>query len=147
MQTAYASTPVSATIEQLRYWVPTIKDVARVIESEGAGGSWTLSIVPTVATACPVAITLQQSGRFDIHIAGETYTDRELSSLDQIVALLERIADGRVVQRRWVSRATGVETGIETMVPLGAGLVWRNGLEPDGGSERRDRHFLPYRRI
>jgi hypothetical protein len=147
MPNAYASTPVSATIEQLRYWVPTIKDVARVIESDGPGDGWTLSIVPAVVTACPVAITLQQSGRFDILIAGETYTDCALGSLDQIVALLERIADGHVVQRRWVSRATGVETGVETMVPLGAGLVWRNGPEPDGGSERRDRHFLPYRRI
>ncbi|WP_439542228.1 hypothetical protein [Hyphomicrobium sp.] len=147
MPNDFASTPVSATIEQLRYWAPTIKDVARVIESDGPGDGWTLSIVPSVVTACPVAITLQPSGRFDILIAGETYTDRALGSLDQIVALLERITDGGVVQRRWVSCATGIETGVETMVPLGTGLVWRNGPEPDEESERRDRHFLPYRRI
>lgn len=147
MPNDFASTPVSATIEQLRYWVPTIKDVARVIESDDMGNGWTLNIVPKVASACPVAITLRESGRFDIVIAGEGYADRGFGSLDQIVALLERIADGRVVQRRWVSRATGAETGVETMVPLGDGLVWRNGPEPDGASERRDRHFLPYRRI
>jgi hypothetical protein len=147
MPYAFASTPVSATIEQLRYWVPTIKDVALVVESDDAGEGWTLSIIPKVASACPVAITLRESGRFDIVIAGEDYADRGLGSLDQIVTLLERITDGRVVQRRWVSRATGAETGVETMVALGEGLVWRNGPEPDGGSERRDRHFLPYRRI
>jgi hypothetical protein len=137
---------VEATIEQIRYWVPTISDVARALEARD-GESWLLSLEPHLATACPVAIALKQSGRFDISLAGETYEDRALETLDQLVLLLERIVDGDVIQRNWVSAITGVPQGIETHVPLGAGLVWRNGAEPDGGAECRDRHFLPYRRV
>lgn len=136
---------VEATIEQIRYWVPTIADVARTLEARD-GDSWLLSLEPHLAAACPVAIALRQSGRFDISIAGETYEDRALAGLGQLVLLLERITDGHVVQRRWVSTSTGVAQGVETMVRLGDGLIWRNGPEPDGGAERRDRHFLPYRR-
>lgn len=139
------TSPVEVTIEQLRYWVPTITDVASAVEARD-GESWLLSIEPHLATACPVAIALRQDGRFDISLAGETYEDCALSSLDQLVPLLERIVAGDVVQRRWVSAATGVPQGIETFVQLGSGLVWRHEPEPDGGAERRDRHFLPYRR-
>ena len=136
---------VEVTIEQIRYWVPTIADVASTVEARD-GQSWLLSIEPHLPAACPVAIALRQDGRFDISLAGETYEDRALQSLEHLVLLLERIADGDVVQRRWVSAATGVPQGIETFVGLEAGLLWRNGPEPDGGVERRDRHFLPYRR-
>jgi hypothetical protein len=137
--------PVQATIEQLRYWVPSIKDVAQVVES-GHEGHWTLAISPQVSAACPVAITLKDTGCFDLVVAGEAYPDRRLGTLDQLVTLLERIIEGAVVQRRWVSASTGVHRGVETIVALGPDLVWRGGPEPDGGSERHDRHFLPYRR-
>lgn len=137
---------VEATIEQLRYWVPTITDVARVAERAGSGDGWTLSIEPRVAAACPVTITLKETGRFDLVVAGERYADCALGALDQIVHLLERITDGQVIQRRWVSMATGADQGVETLVRLGSGLVWRDGAEPDGGAEHHDRHFLPYRR-
>ena len=136
---------VEATIEQLRYWVPTITDVARALEARD-DASWFLSIEPHLEAACPVAIALKQTGRFDISVAGETYDDRALASLGQLVLLLERITDGQVIQRRWVSSATGADQGIETIVRLGQGAVWRGGREPDGGAEHRDRHFLPYRR-
>ncbi|MCC7252025.1 hypothetical protein [Hyphomicrobium sp.] len=137
---------VEATIEQIRYWVPTIADVARTVEARDEG-SWLLSIEPHLATACPVAIALRQDGRFDISLAGETYEDRVFQSLDQLVVLLESIVDGQVIQRRWISAVTGVPQGVETLVQLGAiGLLWRNGAEPDGGVQRHDRHFLPYRR-
>jgi hypothetical protein len=142
----YSSSSVQVTIEQLRYWVPTISDVARVAEdSEGDG--WKLSLEPRVAAACPVAITLHDTGRFDLVIGGETYVDRALDRLDQIVQFLERVTDGNVIQRHWVSAATGVPQGIQTIVKLGPGVVWRDGMEPDGGFEHHDRHFLPYRRI
>lgn len=137
---------VQATIEEIRYWVPTIKDVARVFEGSD-DESWLLSIEPEIGAACPVAIALKENGRFDISIAGETYDDRVLATLDQLVLMLERIADGHVIQRRWVSSATGAHQGIETLVTLGAGLVWRGGSEADARLERHDRHFLPYRRV
>lgn len=136
---------VETTIEQLRYWVPTIADVARALEAR-EGDSWLLSIEPHLATACPVAIALRQSGRFDISIAGETYENLALQSLDQLVPMLEQIVDGHVIQRHWVSARTGTARGVETMVLLGPGLVWCNDPAPDDGAERRDRHFLPYRR-
>lgn len=136
---------VEATIEQIRYWVPTISDVARTVEARD-GESWLLSLEPHLSTACPVAIALRQSGRFDISLAGETYEDCALDTLDQLVVLLERIVDGGVIQRKWVSAATGAPQGIETHIRLGPGLVWSNGPKPDGGAECRDRHFLPYRR-
>jgi hypothetical protein len=44
---------VEATVESLRYWVPTIADVARAVESE-APGYWRLSLVPEVEGACPL---------------------------------------------------------------------------------------------
>lgn len=137
---------VQATIEQLRYWAPSIKDVARVDEYSG-DGHWSLVITPHVASACPVAITLKDSGRFDLALAGETYLDRSLGGLDQIVTLLERIIEGAVVQRHWTSTATGTPQCVETVVALDPDLIWRDGPEPDGGAERRDRHFLPYRRV
>ncbi|MDQ8699314.1 hypothetical protein [Hyphomicrobium sp. LHD-15] len=138
---------VQATIEEIRYWVPTIKDVAHVFEGNEEG-SWLLSIEPVIGSACPVAIALKENGRFDISIAGETYDDRVLATLDQIVLMLERIADGHVIQRRWVSSATGAHHAVETIVTLGPGLDWRGGPEPHAHVvERHDRHFLPYRRV
>jgi hypothetical protein len=136
---------VQATIEQLRYWVPTIKDVARVFEGKDEQ-NFLLSIEPMVAGACPVAIAIRENGRFDLAVAGETYEDRVLASLDHIVVLLERITEGRVVQRRWTSAATGAPLAVETLVTLGAEDVWRDGTVAGDGSERCDRHFLPYRR-
>lgn len=136
---------VEATIEQIRYWVPTISDVAQTVEAR-EGESWLLSLEPHLATACPVAIALRQNGRFDIALAGETYEDRALDTLDQLVLLLERVVDGGVIQRKWISAATGASQGLETHVHLGPGLVLRNGPAPDGDAECRDRHFLPYRR-
>ncbi len=137
---------VEATIEQIRYWVPTISDVARILEARD-GESWLLSLEPHLATACPVAIALRQNGRFDISLAGETYEDRALESLDQLVALLERIVDGDVIRRKWLSTATGALQGLETHVRLGAGVVFRNGPIPEDGAESCDRHFLSYRRL
>ncbi|WP_072395076.1 hypothetical protein [Hyphomicrobium sp. CS1GBMeth3] len=139
------SVSIETTIEQLRYWVPTIADVASTVEARD-GQSWLLSIEPHIATACPVAIALKQNGRFDISVAGETYEDCALQSLDQLVRLLERIVEGDVIQRRWVSTATGVAADVETLVRLDEGVVWRSGSQPGGSAESRDRHFLPYRR-
>jgi len=140
------SSSVQATIEQLRYWVPTIKDVAHVLEGRD-GDCWLLSIDPHIGAACPVAIALKDSGQFDISVAGETYTDRMLAKLDDLVLLLDRITQGQVIQRRWFSAMTGLPQSIDTLVDLGGGQTWCAGPDPFGGAERRDRHFLPYRRL
>jgi hypothetical protein len=145
---------LDATIEQLRYWVPTISDVARVTEVTDSG-TWTLALTPRVSSACPVSLTLKNDGRFDIIIGGEVYGDRALGTLDQIVRLLECITEGQVIQRQWVRPSTGTPCGTETIVTLAPGLVWHgvdDGATAEAGSpnataERHDRHFLPYRRI
>lgn len=143
---AFHPSAVQAAIEQIRYWVPTIKDVANVFEGKD-DVAWLLSIEPKVSAACPVAIAVKPDGRFDISIAGETYENRVPATLDQIVQLLERICEGRVVQRQWMSTATGAARSTETLVTLASGL-WQAGATPDEEiCERRDRHFLPYRRI
>ena len=141
----YRPSAFDATIAEVRYWAPTITDVARVTEQD-EGDGWTISILPHASGACPVAVTLKPTGRLDLVIAGERYEDVVLNSPNQVVPLLERIVGGDVVQRRWVSRATGAHLGVETLVRLGDGLLLSDGPPPAGGAERRDRHFLPYRR-
>lgn len=138
---------VQATLAQLRYWVPTIADVAYVVEIEEGEGR-RFAITPRTEGGCPVAVTLAETGRLDLTIAGETYTDRALETLDQLLPLIERITEGHVVQRRWASRATGAAQGIETIVALGPGRVWRDGfMAPGSDAFSQDHHFLPYRRI
>ena len=142
-----------ATIESLRYWVPTIADVARVAESE-TPAQWKVAITPNIESACPLELALGSTQRYTLTIAGESYSDRAIVSLDLFLPLLEAISEGRVVQRRWVSLATGAVRAIETIVTLADGSTWRDGrtLEavvaaiPRESTERHDRHFLPYRR-
>ena len=59
-----------------------------------------------------------------------------------------------MVQRHWISRLTGLERSVETLVTMAGGGIWREGrgvapsmptLEDDG-TELRERRFLPYRR-
>lgn len=138
---------VQATVTQLRYWLPTIADVAHVSEAE-QGASWQFSITPRIDGACPVAITLHETGSLDFVIAGETYEGRTLKLLDQLLPMVERITEGHVVQRRWTSPATGRLCGIETVVSLAPGQVWNAGMTTAAGDlESHDHHFLPYRRI
>lgn len=137
---------LTATIEQVRYWAPTIGDVAHISEHGEDGEGWILSIVPHAIAACPVSLALREDGRFDIVLAGETYPAFAFDSPDRIVPFLECIVAGQVLQRHWISTATGIPQGIETLVRLGAGLRFHNGAEPVDGIEYRDRHFLPYRR-
>lgn len=136
---------IELTIEQLRYWIPSIKDVARVYEGM-EDESWLLSIEPHVGAACAVAVEIRDTGLFDIAIAGETYEGLALPPSDDIVHLLDRISAGYVVQRRWLSPVTGALQCVETLVDLGADEIWRGGPPPLDGGERRDRHFLAYRR-
>ena len=136
-----------ATLAQLRYWMPTIADVAHIWESEG-GGTWCFSLKPRADGACPVSVMLRESGLFDLTIAGKTYEDCALEQFDHLLPLIERITEGHVLQRHWASRATGALRGIETIVSLRNGRVWRGGpIAPDEDAFARDHHFLPYRRI
>jgi hypothetical protein len=147
------SSRLRATIESLRYWVPTIADVAHIAE-RSSGDTFVITIEPNTPAACPVELALRPNGRFDITIGGETYWDRAVPSYDLFLPLLEAIAAGNVVQRHWESLATGAVRAVETIVTMADGSVWREGRTIEDfasavsreATERRDRHFLPYRR-
>jgi hypothetical protein len=138
-----------ATVEQARYWVPQIADVARVAESTGPD-FWKITIGPYMPNTCAVEMTVRGDDQFDLVLAGEIYTARTLTSHGFVISLLESIADGRVLQRRWKSSATGALKAIETLITLSDGTVWTgsNGVEAETAAwEHHDHHFLPYRRV
>ncbi len=92
--------------------------------------------------------------RYDIAVGDESYESLPIESFDVFLPFAEAIAEGNVVQRRWISRLTGLERSVETLVTLAGGGIWREArgeahgtpsLEDDG-TELRERRFLAYRR-
>jgi hypothetical protein len=141
------------TITALRYWAPSVADAARLEETE-TGDYWKIIVTPTVASACPFELILHAEQRYDLAIADESYESRQIESFDWFLPFADAIADGQVVQRHWISRLTGLERSVETLVTMAGGSIWRDGrgasprmptLEDDG-TELRERRFLPYRR-
>jgi hypothetical protein len=144
---------LQTTITALKYWAPSIADAARIEESE-TGNYWKIRVAPFLANACPFELILHFDQRLDLAIDDETYEGLPIESFDIFLPFVEAIADGRVVQRRWLSRLTGLERSVETLVMLAGGGIWREGrgaafARPsldDDGTELRERRFLPYRR-
>lgn len=144
---------LQTTITALKYWAPSIADSARVEESE-TGNYWKLSVTPRLANACPLELILHFDQRYDLAIGGETYESLPIESFDIFMPFVEAVASGRVVQRRWVSRLTGLERSVEMLVTLAGGGIWRETrgtstpLPPldDDGTELKEKRFLPYRR-
>lgn len=140
-----------ATIESLRYFVPSVADVAQH-EEQSAQGFWKLSMTPLTPGACPVELILHETQRYDVMIASETYEDREIASLDIFVPLMEAITSGRLIERSWFSLQTGTQVARETLITLPKGALWTDGSKPPDVEGRNqdfrfeDRHFLPYRR-
>ena len=145
---------LQSTITALRYWAPSVADAARLEETE-CGDYWRLNVQPNVDSACPFEIILHADQRYDVSIADENYEGRPVEAFEWIVPFANAIANGEVVQRRWISRLTGLERSVETVVLLGGGGVWSDGRGDipqkrptldDDGTELRERRFLPYRR-
>lgn len=140
-------------IAGLRYWIPAVADAARIEEIETAE-LWRITSVPHTRGACPFELMLRSDGKYDIVICGEIYEDLEVDAFEDFQPLVEAIAKGRVIQRQWVSPATGAVSEVETIVLLANGKEWRqNRVAHPGGvtcprdlAEKRDRHFLPYQR-
>jgi hypothetical protein len=146
---AYRS-KLRVAIASIRYWVPQINDAARVDETE-TPEYWKLAVHPLVPGACPFEIILRLDGHYGIVVASETFEDLPITSFDNFLPMVQAIADGRVVQHRWASAATGGPLAIETVLHLGTGKEWRQGtglgqLATQDGTVRHDTHFLPYRR-
>ncbi len=140
---------LAVAIAELRYWVPSISDAAEIEETE-TSAFWRLAVTPKLPQACPFELILRADQLHDILIAGESYENRPIGSLDIFLPLAQAITDGAVVQRRWFSSATGRPLSIETLVSLPGGATWREGERPPREQELavefRDRHFLAYRR-
>jgi len=115
---------LQTTITALKYWAPSIADAARVEESE-TGNYWKIAVAPKLTNACPFELILHFDQRYDLAIGEETYEGLPIESFDIFLPFVEAVADGRVVQRHWVSRLTGLERSVETLVSLAGGGIWR----------------------
>lgn len=145
---------LQTAVAGMRYWIPSIADAARVEESE-TNEYWRITVIPRVSGACPLELKLRVDRRLDITIGGETFKNIEMMPFEDFVPLADAVSEGRVRQRSWISPVTGTVRDVETMVTFANGKVWsksRSGSgcdeasEPRDTGERRERHFLPYRR-
>jgi hypothetical protein len=138
------------TIAALEEWAKQIAPVARVERSDSEA-NWRMRVVPTAANACPCELILWRDQRFDIAIGEESYEDLAVPDLAIFLPLLQAVAAGNVITRRWISSATGLEHKVETIVRLPDGTSWRaertNPLAPqidEIALECQDRHYVPY---
>jgi hypothetical protein len=144
---------LQSTITALKYWAPSIADTARVEEVE-TGNFWKISVAPGLANACPFELIMHFDQRYDIAVSDESYEGLPIESFDLFLPFVEAVADGNVIQRRRVSRLTGLERSVETLVTLANGATWREAHGDaqrtpsldDDGTELREHRFLPYRR-
>lgn len=141
---AYRQT-LQGTIEGLRYWVPSIADVAYVAEGSGAD-FWHIDVTPNTSGGCAFELLLRHDQLYSAVVAGETYEDLPVEDLGIFLPMAEAIVEGRVIERRWFSRQTGVLCAKEMRILLPYGTIWQEGGPPPPGCERHDHHFLPYRR-
>lgn len=144
---------LESTIASLRYWVPQIADAARIEEAQ-APSFWKIAVTPHVPGACPFELMLRSNQSFSLVLDREVYEDLPADSLNLFLPLLDAIAEGRVIQRHFVSAATGEVRRVTSIVDLSGDNVWQAGREAGPSVEQtadiplecRDRHFLPYRR-
>jgi hypothetical protein len=144
---------LETTITALRYWAPSIADTARLEQTE-TSDYWKIIVTPAVTSACPFGLILHTDQRYDVVIFDETYEGRPIETFEWFVPFAEAVSEGNVVQRRWISRLTGLERSVETVVTLAGGGIWREvrggsvrtPTLDDDGTELRERRFLPYRR-
>ena len=130
---------LQSTITALRYWAPSIADAARIEEAE------TEQLLEDhrhadAAERLPVRADPACRPALDLAIADETYENRPIESFDWFVPFADAIADGQVVQRHWISRLTGLERSVETLVTLPGGGIWREARgEPSPDAVARGR--------
>ncbi|HXF53331.1 MAG TPA: hypothetical protein VNK52_04330 [Hyphomicrobiaceae bacterium] len=143
---------LAETMATVRAWSGFVADVADVEDAE-IGDAWHFGLVPHMAGACPVEVVVRRSDqRCDFTIAGESYEDIAIADLDLLPKVLAAVADGRVIRRHGVSRATGLKRFTATIVRLPDGGVFEMAHPSPGAPaveseiEWRDWHFLPYRR-
>jgi hypothetical protein len=144
---------LQATIASLRYWVPAVKDTARVAESD-ADGAWRLAVHPKFKAACPFELILARDGSYGLKVDGVTHDNLAVDDFELFLPLVEAISAGHVRRRLTFSANTGIETEVETVIDLADGRQWAAkrtmplvGIAANAeASVCRDIYFLPYRR-
>ncbi len=137
------------TVGDIRTWALQRKCQAQ-FDEETTPTYWRASIQPAVAGACAAELILYRDQRFDVTIGSETYEGRRIENLGVFVPLLDAIAEGRAVTRRWTSQATGRGAVIETIVTLSHGAQWSDRRDlaavaaQAGTQQKRDRYYVPY---
>jgi hypothetical protein len=144
---------LGSTFEVLKRRVERYRDVAE-IDSLATPEFVRLSIVPHAVGACPLEVMLRADQLYDISIGAEFYEDCRVQQFAVFEPLIVAVARGDIVQRHYVSVATGAERAIETIVTLADGQYWRKGHQhadvagaiADDATLYSDRRFVPYRR-
>lgn len=132
-------------VAQMRYWAPSVADVAKVEEEEGPGYR-IFKFSSAYPGGCPFEFVIRQDQHYDLRVAAQHYLDQPARNLMRFHSLSEAIVEGRVSQLYWHSIKTGVLRGIQTQVRLADGSIWREGMPEPEECESRTRTFLPYRR-
>lgn len=144
---------LQAAIASLRYWIPSISDVATMNESDNSD-YWRLGVEPHVKGGCPFEIVVRSDGFHDIMIDGEVYEDQPSDDLDLFLAFAQGVARGDVIRRRFLTSAAEREVAVETIVALGNGRTWSRSRDLVALSKHgeigdliiADHRYLPYRR-
>jgi len=143
---------LAQTIADLDRWAAGIAPAAK-IETAADDMSWQIVAAPIAAGTCSFELVLRHDQRFDLALDGEAYEDRAINNFALFLLIAEAAADGRILQRQWLSTATGLPYKVETIVTLPDGATWRGerrlpaaqlSLEPV--CEWRDRHYVRYGR-
>ena len=115
---------LQSTITALRYWAPSVADTARLEETE-TSDYWKIIVAPAVASACPFELTCTLiSATTSPSRTRPTKAGRSKRSTGSCRSPRPSLR-GNVVQRRWISRLTGLERSVETVVTLAGGGIWR----------------------
>jgi hypothetical protein len=136
----------------IKAWSGFIADVAR-IETADEAEAWRLRIEPKAKRACPLELVVDsRTQSCDLTLAGETYEDWKLPTLDLVLPLVVAVSEGRVITRRMTSTATSLPVSVTTIVTLADGTrleppgAHHADAFPGGRIEQRDTHYVPYRK-
>ena len=120
---------------------------------EDANGYWRFAGTPVPPNACAFEILIHPNNKVDFLIADQTYEERSLEPLEQILPLVEAIAAGQVLTRSWSSSNTGMLQRIETIITLDGVAPWCEARDitatinqTAAPRQKRDRHYVPYTR-
>jgi hypothetical protein len=137
---------------ELDAWLPSLADDA-VIDRERMPMYWRARLIPHQANACPVEVMLSRSQVFDIEAGTESAEGQPLQDFGLFLPLLQAVVDGHVIQRTWLSQATGSELNREWIVEIAPGQTWSMRRHVRAGTAATelsavatDHAFVPYRR-